>query len=351
MNPRVDQRPDPDRLLKQVEAEERDETRGRLKVFLGYASGTGKTFRLLDEGRRRRERGQDVVIAAMQATVPPEAEAVLKNLETVPARQFNGVPVIDVPAVLRRRPQVCLIDGLAYDNPPGSRNPKRWQDVQDLLKAGISVLTSINLNYIEEYRDKVEAITGKRVSQTVPVAFLNTADEIAIVDAPEALNAGSGLSELRELALLATADVVDRQLAAALNASGIQQTWGTQERIMVCVTPRANAEKMVSSAKRNVERFHGELYAVHVTQAEISPEDQEALNRNLEIARKAGARIEVLDGVDPADAILNFAKSHAITQIFIGHSRRTGLLSRFASTPVDHLLERAGNIDVRVFPQ
>ena len=105
MNPRVDQRPDPDRLLKQVEAEERDETRGRLKVFLGYASGTGKTFRLLDEGRRRRERGQDVVIAAMQATVPPEAEAVLKNLETVPARQFNGVPVIDVPAVLRRRPQ------------------------------------------------------------------------------------------------------------------------------------------------------------------------------------------------------------------------------------------------------
>lgn len=360
MNPRVEHRPDPDQLLRRFEADERV---GRLKIFLGYASGTGKTFRMLDEGRRRKMRGEDVVVGAMQPEVPDEARALMAQLETIPLR--SGVAV-DVDAVVRRGPEVCLIDGLAYDNPPGSRNAHRWQDVRELLAARVSVITSLNLIHIAEYRDTVETITGKRVRETVPVAFVHQADEIAVVDAPaeyaveRARTAQSGadsqelarkLGELRELALLVAADVVDRQLIATLAAEGVPPGWGAQERILVCLTPRANAEKMMASARRNADRFHGQLYAVYVTQPEISPLDRVALDRNLDIARTAGAKVTVLEGVDPVQAILTFAARNAITQIFIGHSRRAGMLSRFARTPVDRLLESADNIDVRVFPQ
>lgn len=362
---RTDGRPDPDRLLKLVQAEERESARGRLKVFLGYASGIGKSFRMLDEGRRRKDRGQDVIIGALQPKMEPAAEALLKKFENLPPRIIDGVPVIDVDAILARHPQVCLIDGLAYNNPAGCRNAKRWQDVNTLLDAGIAVVTSINLQYIEEYREQVERITGKQVSQTVPEAFLQTADEIAIVDTPPefaVLKAGqsesalsieefeSKLSELREMALLVAADVVDRQLTATLNASGIADSCGAQERILVCLTPRTNASRIIASASRNVKRFHGELFAISVTQPETSPEDREALRRNLDLAHEAGAQVELLDAVDPAEAILNFARAHSITQIMVGHSRRQGWTSRFVSTPVDRLIENAGNIDVRIFP-
>jgi two-component system sensor histidine kinase KdpD len=252
------------------------------------------------------------------------------------------------------------VDGLAYDNPPGCANPRRWQDVERLLGRGISVITTINLQYIEEYVDRVEKITGKRTSQQVPVSFLQRADEIVVVDAPPdlPLNAASSrsmtqqqLSDMRELALLLAADVVDRQLSSCLDRSGIAASWGAQERVLVCLTPRANAGTMIESGRRNAERFHGELFAVYVTQPETAPEDQQALERNLEIARQAGAKVEILEGVDPAEAILEFAAAHGITQIFIGHSRRSGWWTRLAGTPVDRLLDRAENMDVRVFPQ
>jgi two-component system sensor histidine kinase KdpD len=267
---------------------------------------------------------------------------------------------MDVERILTRHPGVCLVDGLAYDNPPGCANPRRWQDVERLLGRGISVITTINLQYIEEYVDRVEKITGKRTSQQVPVSFLQRADEIVVVDAPPdlPLNAASSrsmtqqqLSDMRELALLLAADVVDRQLSSCLDRSGIAASWGAQERVLVCLTPRANAGTMIESGRRNAERFHGELFAVYVTQPETAPEDQQALERNLEIARQAGAKVEILEGVDPAEAILEFAAAHGITQIFIGHSRRSGWWTRLAGTPVDRLLDRAENMDVRVFPQ
>src|SRR5512147_609131 len=144
---------DPEALLRQVEAAERAERRGQLKIFLGYASGVGKSFRLFDEGRRRHERGEDVVVAAVQAPVSPEVSAILRGLETIPTQTVEGVPVLDMPALLDRHPGVCLVDGLAYDNPPQSRHEKRYQDVEELLAAGISVLTSINLGYITEQQD------------------------------------------------------------------------------------------------------------------------------------------------------------------------------------------------------
>src|SRR4051812_47625986 len=155
--------------------------RGHLKVFLGYASGVGKSFRMLDEARRRHERGQDVVVAGVQPVLPPDILAILDKLEVIPLKPGNAV---DVEAVIRRIPAVCVIDGLAYANPPGSRNPSRWQDVRDIVAAGIKVIVSANVQYVDELRAGIEAITGKAVRDTVPLSFLETADEIEIVDAP-----------------------------------------------------------------------------------------------------------------------------------------------------------------------
>ncbi len=353
----------PDELLRQVQAEEAAAKKEHLKIFLGYASGVGKSFRMLDEARRRRERGQDVVVGAIQPKLPPEVEALLPKLEVIPLKTIGDGTAIDMEALIQRHPAVCFIDGLAYDNPPGARNPTRWQDVQDLLRTGMKVIGSINIQYVDELREQVEAITGKRVTQTVPVSFIKSADEIEIVDAPpheplvRSLEEESGaakrqqqLSKLRELALVLAADVVDHQLSEYLERYGISQHFGTQERILVCITPRANVREMIETARVIADRFHGELIAAYVQQPEISPEDRVALDEKLAIAWAAGARIEILEGEDAVGAILDFAKSRGITQLFIGHSQRAGLWSRLFGNPVDRLIRRSHGMDVRVFP-
>jgi two-component system sensor histidine kinase KdpD len=318
---------------------------------------------MLDEGRRRHERGQDVVVGAIQPKTSPDIEAVLHKLEVIPLREVDGVYVMDTPAILKRRPGVCLVDGLAYDNPPGSAHASRWEDVNQLLDAGISVITSVNIQYIDDLQERVQRITGKGVKQTVPRSFLNSADEIVVVDAPPEMciakdgpmgTASSGpaqkLSELREIALLLAADVVDKQLEAYLQRNGLPQTFGAQERILICITPRANAAPMIASGKRNSDRFHGDLTVAYVRQAEISASDQEALENNLAIARAAQARIEILDGQDPIETLLKFAHQHGVTQIFVGHSTREQWWERFTGTPLDRLIRGANDIDVRVFP-
>ncbi len=363
--PTAARRRTPEELLQQAQAEEAYERRGKLKVFLGYASGVGKSFRMLDEGRRRRERGQDVVVGATQLKTSAEVESLLSTLEVVPLKTVDNTQVMDLPVILKRHPGVCLVDGLAYDNPDGCKNRYRWQDVEELLEAGISVITSVNIQYIDELRERVERITGKKVSQTVSRKFLNSADEIAIVDAPPELcitraaerDAGAGvsseaqkLSELREIALLLAADVVDRQLEAYLQRNGITQTFGAQERILVCVTPRANAAAMIESGRRNADRFHGDLTVAYVLQPELSAEDQAALDRNLAIARAAQAHVEILEGEDPVDAIMTLARERGITQIFAGHSARPRWWHSLGGTPLDRLIRSANDIDVRVFP-
>jgi two-component system sensor histidine kinase KdpD len=355
----------PDELLQQAQAEETYERRGKLKVFLGYASGVGKSFRMLDEGRRRSERGQDVVVGAIQPKTAPETDVLLSKLQVIPLKNVEGVAVMDVTAILARHPAVCLVDGLAYDNPPGSPNASRWQDVEQLLEAGISVISSVNIQYIDDLRDRVEKITHKNVKQSIPLSFLHSADEIVVVDAPpemcmiraadgqnegEVSSEAQKLSELREIALLLAADVVDRQLEAYLQRNGITQTFGAQERIMVCITPRANAAAMIESGRRNAERFHGDLTVAYVSQPEISADDQAALDRNLGIARDAQAHIELLDGEDPIDTILDFARERGITQIFVGHSAKEKWWERLTGTPLDRLIRGANDIDVRVFP-
>jgi two-component system sensor histidine kinase KdpD len=359
-------RPSPEQLLADIEMEEARKRRGRLKVFLGYASGVGKSFQMLDEGRRRRERGEDVVVCALQPEYPPEVQPILQMLEIIPMLKMGDEQVIDVPAVIRRHPQVALVDGLAYDNPPGSPNCHRWQDVEQLLDAGISVIATVNLQYLEKLHDEVERVTGKRTSCTIPRGFLDrSADEIVIVDAPaiDSLSRGASaadsaprlaeehkLSRLRELALLVAASVIDRQLESYLRSHGIDSSWGVQERILVCVTPRSSSAQMLESGRRNADRFQGEFYVVYVHQPALSHQDRAILDQNLNYARQLGAQVEVLSGLDAAEAILKFAHGKGITQIFVGHSMRQGAWRRLWSNLIERIIRSAEGIDVVVYP-
>src|SRR5215831_14481754 len=290
----VELRRDPERLLQQIEEEERRKKRGRLKIFLGYASGVGKSTKMLAEGIRRGERGEDVVVGAIQPKSTPDINRLLSKYEVIPTLKIQARDVIDVERLLRRHPQVVIIDGLAYTNPPGSRHAERWQEIEELLKAGISVVTSVNLYYIRELQDDVAAITGKRPPETVPLDFLKKADDIEIVDAP----AEQTLSKLREMALLVAAEVVETELRTYLQSHHIEEIWGTQERILIGITPRSDARPILESGRRNADRFHGELFAAYVRQPDLSKEDESALGRNLDIAREVGAIIKVLEGPD-----------------------------------------------------
>jgi len=297
------------------------------------------------EGRR----GQDVVVGALQPEVPAEIQTLLGSLEIIPTLKIKDIPAIDVQAILQRHPQICLIDGLAYDNPPGTRNAHRWQDVEELLSAGITIVASVNLQYIDDQREAVEKLTNKRVTETVPREFLNTADEIVIVDSPTE-TATEQRSVLREMALVFSANVIDVGLQRYLHSHGIEQSWGTRERFLVCLTPRANFERMVTTARRNAARFHCDVLAVYVRQAGISDADRGLLERGLAKAHQDGAQVEVLEGEDPVETIVRYARSHGITQIFVGHSTRKDMRTRMFGSPVSRLVRAARGIDVRVFP-
>src|SRR2546425_8248818 len=284
----VELRRDPQRLLEEIEEEERRKKRGRLKVFLGYASGVGKSAKMLAEGLRRRERGEDVVVGAIQPKSSPEIDRLVAQHEVIPTLNIGNRAVIDIERLLRRHPQVVVIDGLAYSNPPGSRHAERWQEIEELLNAGISVITSINLHYIRELQEEVAEITGKRPAETVPLDFLKNADDIEVVDAP----ARENLSRLREMALLVAAEVVESELRTYLHANRIEEIWGTQERILVGITPRSDPRPILESGRRNADRFHGELFVAYVRQPNLSVEDEAKLEENLAIAREVNARSE-----------------------------------------------------------
>jgi two-component system, OmpR family, sensor histidine kinase KdpD len=322
--------------------------RGRLKVFLGYAPGVGKSFRMFDEARRRKERGQDVVVGALQPEVPAEIKSLLTSLEVVPTLDLQGIPAIDVLAILCRQPQVCVIDGLAYDNPWG-RHPHRWQDVEELLAAGINVIASVNLQHIDDQRGAVENLTCRKVAETIPREFLNTADEIVVVDAPTEA-APPEISELREMALVLSADVIDAGLQRYLRDHEIEPGWRTQERFLVCLTPRANADRMIASARQSAARFHCDVVAVSVLQPNSSDADKKDMEQSLARARAAGAHVEVLESDDPVEAIARYALSHGVTQIFVGHSLKKDWKTHLWGSPLSRLIRAAEGMDVRVFP-
>src|SRR6516162_979943 len=340
-------RRDPEQLLREIEQQERRERRGRLKIFLGYASGVGKSAKMLAEGMRRRERGEDVVIGAIQPKSASDVERLIAKSEVIPTLPVDSKHVIDIERLLQRHPQVVLIDGLAYKNPPGSRHAERWEEIEELLDAGICVITSVNLQYIQELQDEVGNITGKRPAETVPLEFLKRADDIEVVDTP----AERESSRLREMALLVAAEVVESELRHYLQTHHIEEIWGTQERILVCLTPRSDARPILESGRRNADRFHGELFAAYVRQSNLSKEDENSLEKNLDIAREVGAIIKVLEGPDVVRSLITFAREIGITQIFIGHSQRSDWWQRLRGNPVERLIDLAEGIDVRVFPQ
>lgn len=357
----------PARMTEEFDREAQSEhvtiAQGHLKIFLGYASGVGKSFRMLDEARRRSMRGQDVVIGAVQPHVAPEVDALLAKLEVVPLKHVSGGNVVDVDALIKRQPAVCFIDGLAYDNPPGSRNKTRWEDVRELVDSGIKVVASINIQYIAELKEQVEAVTGKHVNETVPISFIRSADEIEIVDAPPVEARENSLDEstrtedrqrqllkLREMALVLAADVVDQQLTAYLESHGIRQQFSTQERILVCLTADSNVREMLETAQLIARRSYGELIAINVDQPEISSVERAAVDEKLSIARTAGLRVEILHGRDPVEAIVDFARSRGITQVFVGHSRTPRSWSRLFGSSLNRLVRLSRGMDVRIFP-
>ena len=347
-------RPNPEALLRQIEAQEVREARGRLKIFLGYAPRVGKSERMFDEGRRRLKRGQDVVIGAIQSRGAAELEGHISEFETIPTLRVEGVETLDVDAILQRRPQVCLIDELARENPPGTRFNHRWCDVEELLSHGINVVGAINLQHVCEEQDAVERITGRRSAHSVPASFIHSADELTIVDVPAEEGAPSNLtpqqlSQLRELALLLAAQVVEEQLQRYMDVQGIHQSWGTQERILVCITPRSSARKMLESGALATERFHGQLLVLSVRQHELVREAEETLQENLNFARKLGAEVHVVEASDPIAAIIQFAHDQRITQVYIGHTQRPSW-KFWERNPVDRLLQAAEGMDVRLFP-
>jgi two-component system sensor histidine kinase KdpD len=338
-----------------------------LKVFLGYAPGVGKTFRMLDEARRRKERDEDVIVGAHQPGAQAEIRTLLDKFEVIPTLRTTLGEGLHMDAILRRRPEVCVIDPLAHNNPLGFRNAKRWQDVEVLLQNGISVLTAVNLLHIEELREQVEAITGKHTKETIPRKFLECADEIVVVDVPTDLAlertgetlgpAGMGneperkLWELREMGLVLAAEVAEVQLERYLEAHGIKGAWGVHERILVCITPRSDGAGMIASGKRNKERFHGELHVLYVRQPRLSSADKARIQAFLNLAKEAGAEVHLMESDDPVAAILDYARQQKITQIFVGHSKRREWLDRIWGGPVDRLLRGAEHMDVRIFPQ
>ena len=353
-------RPDPEEILRKIQEEEAHEAYGRLKIFLGYAPRVGKSLRMFDEGRRRVKRGQDVVVGAVQAKGLSDFEHLAREFEMIPPLRIGDVDTVNVDAILKRCPQVCLIDELARDNPPISRYPHRWQDVAEIRASGIHVVGAINLQHVCEQQDAVERITaGRRSTHSVPESFIHSADELVIVDVPpeELAQHGGGasnltpeqLGQLRELALLLAAEVVEGQLQRYMDAHGIQQSWGTQERVLVCITPRSSARAMLESGGRAARRFHGHLLAVYVKQKEIPREAEEAVVGNLDYARKLGAEVHVLENSDPIGAILQFAREQRVTQVFIGHTLQPAW-KFWVHSPVDRLIKAAEGMDVRLFP-
>ena len=242
----------------------------------------------------------------------------------------------------------CLIDGLAYDN-PCSRNPHRWQDVEELLANGINVVASVNLQHIDDQCKAVEQLTGKPVVQTIPREFFNTADEIVVVDAPTE-GASPELVTLREMALVLSADVIDAGLQRYLRSHDMEPSARTQERFLVWLTPNANTDRMIASARQSAARFHCDVLAIYLKPSKLSERAQKEMDNDLDRARNAGARVEVLEADNSVESIVGYARSHNITQIFVGHSTENDWRSRLWGTPVSHLIRAADGMDVRVFP-
>jgi two-component system sensor histidine kinase KdpD len=373
------ERPDPEELLRRVQQEERRSRRGRFKIFLGFAAGVGKTVTMLDEGNRRRARGEDVVVGYFEPHDRSETLARLGSLEVVPRRKisYRGSEweEMDTEAILRRKPEVVLVDELAHTNVPGSEREKRWEDVEILLDAGISVLATLNIQHIESLNDKIAQITGVQVRETIPDRILDTADEVVVVDVSpgtlrERLESGQvypperarvalqsffregNLGALRELALRQAADEVDRNLTEYRRRHRITQVWGAQERVLACISPHPATRVVVRRGKRLADRVHGDFYVAFVCPEgdldRLPPADRKVIDSQLDLARRLDAEVHVLPGRDVAETLVEFARARQVTQICLGRSVRTRWQHLLRPSVIHEIIRLADGIDVHI---
>jgi two-component system sensor histidine kinase KdpD len=372
------ERPDPDALLARVKEEEARQRRGKLKIFFGAAAGVGKTYAMLEAAREQRADGVDVVVGYAETHGRAETEALLDGLERLPplAIEYRGATLreFDLDAALGRRPTLILVDELAHTNAPGSRHAKRWQDVLELLDAGIGVYTTMNVQHVESLNDVVARITGVVVRETVPDSVLEQADEVELIDLPpddllERFKEGKvympglaaeamrnffrkgNLIALRELALRRTADRVDAQMRVYMRDHAIERVWPAAERLLVCVGPSPDAARLVRAARRMAERLDAEWIVSYVEtpgMLRLGAEARDRVVHTLRLAEQLGAQTVMLSGARMSDEILAYARARNVTKILVGKPARPLWKRILIGSIVDALVQGSGDIDVYV---
>ena len=371
----TDARPSPDALLKEAG----QAGRGRLKIFLGAAPGVGKTYEMLVQARRRKLDGVDAVIGVVETHGRVETDLLTKGIEIVPKKRvpYKGrvLAEMDLDAILQRRPRLALVDELAHENAPGSRHPKRYLDVEELLAAGIDVYTTLNVQHIESLNDVVARITQVRVRETVPDSILDRADDIELVDLtpedllqrlkdgkvylPEAAERArqnyfvpGNLAALRELALRRTAQRVDAQMVDYMRAHAIAGPWEASERLLVAVNAKPGAAAAVRYARRLADRLRASWTAVHVeTGLSQSEAERDRVAQLLRLAERMGGMAATVPAPSEAEGVLQFARANNITHIVITASRGSRWLELLRRSPAQEIIRNAGDVSVHVAPE
>jgi two-component system sensor histidine kinase KdpD len=370
-------RPSADALLARIKETER----ARLRIYIGAAPGVGKTYEMLQEAHALRSRGQDVVIGIVETYGRRDTDAQLKDLEVIPRRaiEYRGVTLqeMDIDAIIRRRPHICIVDELAHTNVPGSRHHKRYEDVLEILDASIHVITAVNIQHLETLNDAVARATGVRVRETVPDTFLHRADEVINVDVTvdelrNRLREGKiyraekveqaltnffrkgNLSTLRELALRAVADEVGEKAATYRAREGLEPAL-IPERVMVCMSSNALAPRVLRTGSRIAGRLGARWYAVYVETprekpGRINPDDAGALQANIRLAESLGATVVRVRAERPSDGLIAFAQREGVTHVIFGQSARTRWELLWRGSTLDRFLGAVPDAAVQVVP-
>jgi two-component system sensor histidine kinase KdpD len=353
----------------------------RFRVYIGAAPGVGKTYSMITDAHAFRREGVDVVIGFVEPHGRADTEARVADLELIPRRriEYRGVTLeeMDLDAILARRPALCVVDELAHTNAPGSRHEKRYQDVQELLDAGVGVMTTVNIQHLETLNDAVSRVTGVRVRETVPDTVLDRADEIVNVDVtvaelhsrlrqgkvykPEKVEQAlanffreTNISTLRELALRAVADEIGEKAASRRQREGLEPAL-IPERVMVCMSSSVDAPRVIRAGARVAGRLGARWYAVYVETPREAPgridvQDREALQRNIELAETLGATVVRVKADKPGDGLIAFAKREGITHVVFGQSARTRWEILLKGSTLNRFLEEVGDAAVQVVP-
>ena len=371
------ERPNPEKLLRRVQEEERQEQRGKLKIYLGAAPGIGKTHTMLTDAIAKRAQGLDVIVGIVETHRRREVESLLNNLDILPLQQVKyrdqTLLEFDLDGALKRNPGLILVDEMAHTNAPGLRHAKRWQDIKELLDRGIDVYTTLNVQHIESLNDVVSQIIHTRIKETVPDFMLEMADTIELVDLPpedllKRLHEGKvyfpaqaelavenffrkgNLIALRELALRTTAEQVGTQVLLYRQGQGIKHIWPTKEKILVCVGSRTESTKLIRTASRIAKNLQAEWIAVHVDTPRFNEsEDQRNIAiQNLRLAESLGAETRMLTGFDVVKEIMNFAREQNVTLIMLWKHIRSRWRDFLFASLADEVVRHSGEIDVYI---